>query len=244
MKREKLDIPNLFENKKDCCACGACLNICPKEAISLKQDEYGFLYPEIDEYLCIRCELCKKVCAFQNVEEDNVPISTFAAISKNRNQAKNSASGGIFAAIAQYVINNNGIVYGAAFDDSWNVKHIGIEHIEDLIKLQGSKYTQSNTDTTFIEVKKMLALGKQVLYSGTPCQIAGLKKYLGKDYTNLITIDIICHGVPSNKMFKDYLSYLEAKNNAKIQNFKFRDKKTGWGINGSVVFLKQNKKVA
>ncbi|EPB8190227.1 Coenzyme F420 hydrogenase/dehydrogenase, beta subunit C-terminal domain [Clostridium perfringens] len=234
-------IPNLFDEKKDCCGCGACLNICPKNAISMEEDQYGFKYPKIDETLCIGCHLCKKVCAFQNTEEDNSPIETFAAVSKDKIQLHQSASGGIFAAIAQQHINEEGVVFGAAFDKKWNVCHIGIERFDELKMLQGSKYVQSDTKETFREAKELLELGKKVLYSGTPCQIAGLKKFLNKEYSNLLTIDIICHGVPNNKMFKEYLNQIEQKENGKVVKFVFRDKRIGWGKNGSVEIKKQDK---
>nr|MCR4903058.1 Coenzyme F420 hydrogenase/dehydrogenase, beta subunit C-terminal domain [Butyrivibrio sp.] len=196
--------PVLFENKKDCCACGACLNICPKQAISMHEDEYGFIYPVVDEKLCIGCGACKKDCSYQNKDETNVPLECYAAVSKNKDQAKRSASAGIFSALATKTLLNGGVVYGAAFDKAWNVNHISIGSADELYKLQGSKYTQSNTGKTFSEVKKALIEGKNVLYSGTPCQIAGLKGFLGKDYNNLLTVDIVCHGVPNNKMFKEY----------------------------------------
>ena len=138
--------PVLFEKKTECCACGACLNICPKQAISLHEDEYGFLYPKINEELCIGCGACKKVCAFQNVEETNTPIKCFAAVSKDKEQAKKSASGGIFAALATKAIQEGGVVYGAAFDDDWTLSHRAVYSLSDLTKLQGSKYVQSNIE--------------------------------------------------------------------------------------------------
>jgi len=231
----------LYNEKKNCCGCGACLNICPKNAISMKKDSCGFLYPHIDTSACIGCGKCKKVCAFQNTKVSNKPISTFAAVAKDSEQTKRSASGGIFAAIAANYLKNDGIVFGAAFDSSWNVKHIPVSTLNELTKLQGSKYTQSNTGTTFKLVKQALKENKKVLYSGTPCQIAGLYGYLGKDYDNLLTIDLICHGVPSNKMFREYIQLMERKEGGKVVCFTFRDKSIGWGINGSVTFEKNKK---
>lgn len=225
----------LYEKKEDCCACGACVNICPKQAISMKEDEAGYLYPEINEDLCIECGACKNVCAYQHHEESNNPIDCYAAVSKNMEQSEKSASAGIFSAIASKVLRDGGTVYGAAFDDDWNVSHIAVDSIDNLYKLQGSKYTHSNTGHTFSDVKKELINGRFVLYSGTPCQIAGLKQFLRKEYENLLTIDIVCHGVPSNKMLKDYIHFLEEKHKGKLEKFLFRDKKLGWGKNGSAL---------
>lgn len=231
-------IPILYEDKADCCGCGACFNICPKKAILLREDESGFLYPEIDEAVCIGCGRCKNVCAFQNNEVVNNPLKIFAAVAKDRNMVEKSASGGIFAALARYTIEAGGIVFGAAFQKDWSVHHTEIDRLDQLYRLQGSKYVQSNTDKTFLQVKNYLETGREVLYSGTPCQIAGLYGFLGKDYENLITVDIICHGVPSNRMFQEYIRTLESKYGGKAVDFSFRDKEIGWGINGSVVIEK------
>lgn len=226
----------LFSEKRDCCDCGACKNICSKDAIYMYLDEYGFEYPKIDIEKCISCGLCNKVCAFQNIEEINTPIETYVGVAKDESTILNSASGGIFAAIAQMYIQEGGVVFGASFDKEFNPIHIGIDNVKDLHKLQGSKYVQSSVGTTYREVKKILQGGRKVLYSGTPCQIAGLKGYLMKEYDDLLTIDIICHGVPSAKFFKDYLSITEEKLKGKIKEFKFRDKSIGWGLNGSIIY--------
>ncbi|MBE5834817.1 MAG: 4Fe-4S dicluster domain-containing protein [Butyrivibrio sp.] len=227
--------PVLYLNKEDCCACGACLNICPKQAISMEEDELGFLYPQINKSLCIGCGACKRVCAFQNTDVENEPIKCFAAISRNAEQSKCSASGGVFAALATKIIKEGGIVFGAAFDEGWNLRHTSVDCIDQLKVLQGSKYVQSNTLNTFSEVEDELNKGRMVLYSGTPCQIAGLFGYLGRDYNNLLTIDIVCHGVPNNRMLKEYIYLLEKKFRGKLSAFTFRDKAIGWGINGSAV---------
>ncbi len=228
-------IPVLFKRKEDCCGCGACLNICPKQAITMNEDEYGFLYPIIDEDKCVRCGLCKKVCAFQNREETNVPLGCYAVVNENAEQASRSASAGVFAAIAEKVIGDGGIVYGAAFTQNWGVHHIAIDNLKDLVKLQGSKYAHSDIERTFSEAKKELLKGRWVLFTGTPCQVAGLYEFLGKDYENLITADIVCHGVPSSRMLQDYLKTIEKRYGGKITAFTFRDKLIGWGINGSAV---------
>ena len=230
----------LFKNKENCCGCGACMQLCPKNAIKMREDECGFIYPKINYEICIGCGKCKSSCAFQNKIINNSPQKTFAAVSKDSEIVKKSASGGVFASLAKKFINDKGIVFGASFCDEWNVKHIKVDNIDDLIKLQGSKYTQSSTEKTYSEAKKLLKKGIKVLYSGTPCQIAGLYGYLGNDYDNLITVDLVCHGVPNNRMFKEYLYFLENKEHGKIKQFTFRDKNIGWGINGSAVILKKD----
>lgn len=230
----------LFNDKKDCCACGACVNICPKNAISMAEDECGFLYPRIDRELCVGCGACKKVCSFQNKEETNTPLKTYAAVSENSGQRALSSSGGLFPAIAEKVLGENGVVFGSAYDENFNVSHIAVEKKEDLKKLQGSKYVFSSTKDTYKLVKEYLESGKTVLYSGVPCQIAGLYGYLGKSFEKLFTVDIVCHGVPSHKMFSEFLSSLEKENNGKLKSFTFRDKSIGWGINGSAVFKSGN----
>lgn len=226
----------LFNDKKNCCNCTACKNICPKDAIYMHLDEYGFEYPKINRKKCISCGLCNKVCAFQNIKENNKPIETYVAVSKDDKVLLESASGGIFTTIAQIYLRDGGVVFGATFDDDFNPIHIGISKIQDLYKLQGSKYVQSSIGNTYKEAKQFLNSGKKVLFSGTPCQIAGLKGYLMKDYDNLLTIDIICHGVPSLKFFKDYLQVMEQKIKGKIKKFNFRDKSIGWGLNGSILY--------
>lgn len=228
----KMKEMKLFKDKKDCCACGACLNVCPRQAISMQKDEYGFLYPQIDESKCIKCGLCLKTCAFQNSELKNIPIKTYAAQSDNTD-LKESASGGIFASIATNVLREGGVVYGAAMEiehDKLTLRHIAVENDVDLIKLQGSKYIQSSTENIYRDIKKKLNDNRLVLFSGTPCQVDGLNSYLGKKYENLITMDIICHGVPNNQMFQDYISLLEEKYKDKIIDFKFRDKTKGWSL--------------
>ena len=165
-------------------------------------DECGFLYPEIDGDLCVGCRKCTSVCAFQNINENNTPLSVYAAVSQNKEQAVKSASGGIFASLAEDYINKGGIVFGAAFDEKRGVLHQCINKTEELYLLQGSKYVQSKIGSTYKEAKELLIAGKKVLFSGTPCQIAGLNSYLGKEYDGLLTVDIICHGVPSEKIFQ------------------------------------------
>lgn len=235
----------LFDKKENCCACGACYNICPKNAIKMVVDEYGFKYPKIDYTKCISCGACKRVCAFQNIIEKNEPLQVVAAARKDENKIMKSASGGIFAVFAEYFLSIGGIVYGAALVKENNTlvpKHIGIDDLKDLPKLLGSKYVQSDIGNVYKEIRTLLNNKKQILFSGTPCQVAGLKAFLGKKYENLFAIDIICHGVPNAEFFKGYLEILEKKFNGEILEFKFRDKKDGWGpYILSADILKQNK---
>lgn len=226
-------VPVLYSSKDRCCGCGACLNICPRHAIAMKEDESGFLYPEIREDLCVRCGLCKKVCAFQNRQEESVPLACCAAVNKDKETLKYSASGGVFHALALDTLEKGGLVYGAAFTDTWTVCHIAGENRRQIGRLQGSKYAHSDTGWTFSEAKKMLEKGRLVLFSGTPCQIAGFKAFLGRDYDNLLMVDIVCHGVPSSSMLQKYIGYLEEKWGRSVTAFTFRDKSLGWGINGS-----------
>lgn len=208
-------------------------------------DEYGFKYPKIDKGKCIECGACMRVCAFQNVIEKNEPLQVIAAARKDENKIMKSASGGIFAVFAEYFLSIGGIVYGSALvneNDTLVPKHIGINSLENLDKLLGSKYVQSDIGNVYKEIRTLLNDKKQILFSGTPCQVAGLKAFLGKEYDNLFTIDIICHGVPNAEFFKGYLEILEKKFNGKILDFKFRDKKDGWGpYILSADILKQNK---
>lgn len=231
----------LFNEEKDCCSCSVCVNNCPKNAISIIENEQGFTYPIINSDMCICCEVCKKNCAYQNTQENNAPQYAYAAVVKDELLLKESASGGVFAGIAREILKNDGVVFGCSMeieDDILTPKHIMVERQEDLVKLQGSKYVQSIMGDTYQQVKKELLAGKIVLFSGTPCQVDALKHYLGKkEYSNLITIDLICHGVPGVKFFQDYIKNLQKKNHGKIIDFKFRDKSLGWGLNGSYSYI-------
>ncbi len=226
----------LFINTENCCGCGACMNICPKNAICMKTDKYGFVYPEIDVSVCVKCGMCQKVCNFQHKNESNEPLATFAVVSKEPEMILHSASGGAFAALASKTIAEGGVVCGAAFDNEWSVYHVFIERMDELEKLQGSKYVQSAIGNTYKKAKEYLDHGRKVLYSGTPCQIAGLYGYLGKEYDNLLTADLICHGVPNQQMFQEYLRSL-----GEVEGFTFRDKSLGWGINGKAVVRDKQK---
>lgn len=215
----------IIKSKYDCCGCGACAQRCPHNAIELTQDNEGFLYPQIDESICIDCGLCERVCPIINQELPSEPIKTFAAKNNDENIRQQSSSGGIFTLLATKVINNGGVVFGAIFNAKWEVEHDYTDTIEGLAKFRGSKYVQSKIGNNYILAEEYLKDGKQVLFSGTPCQIAGLKRFLRKEYDNLICVDIICHGVPSPFIWQ---KYLEQYNPADLSSISFRDKTNSW----------------
>lgn len=209
-------------SKYDCCGCDACEQICPTNCISMNEDEEGFEYPLVDLNLCIHCNLCEKVCPVIHQSKDRKPLNVYAAKNNNHSIWVKSSSGGVFSPIAEEIIKNGGVVFGAAFDDSWNVKHISVDKIEDLGKLRKSKYVQSSITKTFIEAREYLRKGTQVLFVGTHCQIAGLHLFLRKKYDNLLTVDVLCHGVPSPKIWRDYLSSISG--GEKLDKVSFRHK--------------------
>ena len=217
-------------NKTKCCGCHACYNICPKGAIKMQQDEKGFKYPVVDKDKCINCGLCNKVCPIINNKQTNNEPKAYACYNKDLKVRIQSSSGGIFTLLAEEILNKGGVVFGASFNKNFEVEHIKVEKIEELEKLRGSKYTQSNIGEKYKKAKEILEEGRYVLFTGTPCQIEGLKKYLQKDYKRLYTQDIICHGVPSPKVWKKYLEYRENKDNEKPQNISFRNKDNGWKL--------------
>lgn len=218
-----------IKDKKDCCGCYACYSICPKQCITMKADEEGFWYPVVNQDKCINCNLCKKVCPIINKPECiSYDRKAYAMYNKNEDVRLQSSSGGIFTLLAEYIINNNGKVYGATFDDDFNVKHIGIDKLENISLLQGSKYVQSKIENVYKSVKTDLNNGRQVLFTGTPCQVVGLKSFLRKEYDNLILMDIVCHGVPSPLIWQKYLDELKKSYKQNIQQIYFRNKDTGW----------------
>ena len=237
---------SVFKNKSECCGCGACVNICPRKAIELCEDEYGYVYPKINKEKCIGCNLCEKVCLYKNENNLNKNKICFAAVAQDDNIILNSASGGLFYIIAKECLKKDFVCYGCEMkfvESKPIVKHSRIDNLSDLKKLQGSKYVQSDTSTIFTEVKNDLNNEKKVLFSGTPCQVASLKNYLTalkiSNIKNLYTIDLICHGVPSKSMFDDYIGCIYKGYNK--CNFKFRDKTEGWGLLGKIELEKNNK---
>lgn len=214
-----------IKDKSKCSGCHSCMNICPKNCIEMKVDEEGFWYPVVDKEKCIECGLCEKRCPILNdMNIENTPHA-YACYNKDEEIRKESSSGGIFTLLASYIIDNGGIVYGAAFNQNFEVEHIKVTNKQDLSKLRGSKYVQSRIGNTYSKIKEQLNQNKLVYFSGTPCQIDGLLCFLNKKYDNLICQDIVCHGVPSPKIWKHYLKKFDLEKNAKIS---FRDKSTGW----------------
>lgn len=217
-------------NKYECCGCSACEQICPKSCISFKKDEEGFLYPEKDASTCIDCGLCEKVCPFSDnyTETTNTDPEVYAAYDES--SRTRSSSGGIFYTLAKYVIEEKrGWVFGAAFADHFQLQHIGVNNMQDVEKLRGSKYLQSKMGDTFLQIKRLLTDGVFVLFVGTPCQVAGLRAFLRKPFDNLFTADLVCHGTPSQQMFDYHINYLERKHKAKLTSYKFRYE-DGWGV--------------
>lgn len=228
---------------KDCCGCGACHEACPKSAITMKTDEYGYVYASIDNELCVDCGKCKSVCpAIVNNNDKGFEKKAYAGTSLDES-TKKSASGGIFALFAKKVLSEGGVVFGTEMNESFDVQVIGIESEEELPKLQGSKYVQSNMLPAFKQIKEALK-EKKVLFCGTPCQVSALKNYIGKENENLILVDLVCHGVPNNQMFKDEIVSLQKKYKGNLSKYIFRDKDYGHNVIGNLQFKNKNSKKA
>jgi coenzyme F420-reducing hydrogenase beta subunit len=227
-----------IKEKINCCGCSACIIKCPESCIDLVPDNEGFKYPKVNKRKCINCNLCIDVCPIiqkkSNYNESENEISNnfkkvfFACKSKNERIRHLSSSGGIFSLIAEYVLDKEGIIFGAGFNEDLILEHSYITNKKDLNKFRGSKYLQSNINNSYKDVKNYLNQNKLVLFTGTPCQISGLKRFLNKDYENLISVDIVCHGVSSPKVFDKYLKFKKSEQKSDILNISFRDKKEGW----------------
>ena len=215
-------------DKNKCCACHACYNICPVNAISMIEDEKGFKYPTVDKEKCINCGKCENICPILNEIKIDINPNAYACINKKDEIRLKSSSGGVFSLFAKYILDKQGVVFGATWNSDFSeVNHIYVTKEEELKKIRGAKYLQSNISDTYKKVKEFLDNDRFVLFSGTPCQIFGLKKYLNKEYEKLILQDIICHGVPSPLVWKKYKEFRE--NNNKTNNVEFRNKDyEGW----------------
>lgn len=219
----------LFSGKEDCCGCSACMSICPSHAITMKNDDQGFWYPVIDEEKCVDCGCCKNVCPLNNreVTAKEFDLKVFAVKNRDDNIRRNSSSGGVFYELANEILQRGGVVYGADFGKDFQIFHLRGKNLEDVRRMQGSKYVQSNLEGIFDSVKKDLIADKKVLFTGCPCQVDGLRHYLkGCKQDGLVTCDLICHGVNSPRVWKDYLAYISQKR--KILKIHFRDKPLGW----------------
>ncbi len=226
-----------------CSGCAACFNACPVGSIEMRENSEGFLYPIVNKDSCTECKLCENVCPILNPFQRKEPFATFAAKNRNSSIRLESSSGGIFSLIAERIIHEGGVVFGACYNDSMQVEHNFTESLAELNRFMGSKYIQGNIDHCYRQAAHFLDSGRKVLFSGTPCQIAGLNHYLHRDYADLLTIEVVCHGVPSPKVWRHYLDTLNINLNHASVNF--RDKQNGWqhynftisdSISGSVLF--------
>lgn len=227
-----------LRDKYLCCGCEACVQVCPNHCITFKADEEGFLYPIVDLESCIDCCQCERVCPVINQGEKRKPLQSFAAKNPNEEERLKSSSGGLFILLARKTIEYGGVVFGARFDNNWNVVHSYCETVEGIKPFMGSKYVQSRIGNNYLKVRQFLQNGRKVLFSGTPCQIAGLKRFLNKNYDNLLTVDLICHGVPSPAVWSQYVDEIEdnacnrneklLNNHFIIKDISFRDKRYGW----------------
>lgn len=232
-------------NPADCCGCTACASICNHDAVTMKPDALGFLYPEVDMEKCTNCGLCEKVCSFNDNYDTSLnfkePIA-YGARHKDIDEVMKSRSGAVFVALSDYVLDNGGVVYGAGYTDHFRVVHKRATTKEERDEFRGSKYVQSDMNTVFHQVKKDLKDGLTVLFSGTPCQTSGLSSYVGKKLReNLILVDLVCHGVPGPYVWRDYIAYLEKRESSNIINVNFRDKEEfGWKAHKETFVYERN----
>lgn len=228
------EVNNLPElaSKSQCTGCTACVSICPRQCICMDVDVEGFAYPKIEnDSVCISCGICERVCPVLNKKENSESLTkAYAAFSKNDLLRMESSSGGIFSELSKVVLQSGGIIYGASYNKNYIVEHISIDSIEKLEKLRGAKYSQSNLGESFQTIKNQLNSGEKILFSGTPCQVAGLKAFLEHDYDNLICIDFVCHGVPSPMVWKEYVKYRARTDDDStgLKRINLRNKESGW----------------
>lgn len=237
-----------IKNPADCCGCTACASICNHDAITMKPDALGFLYPKVDKEKCVDCGLCEKVCAFNDHYDTNLNLDkplAYGARHKDMNEVETSRSGAAFVAISDYILEQGGVVYGAGYTNHFRVVHKRASTKEERDEFKGSKYVQSDLNGVFRCIKKDLQDGRMVIFSGTPCQTAGLNSFVGKRLRkNLWLIDIICDGVPSPRFYSDYISYVEAKF-GNITSFCFRDKSvSGWASHKESYLIEDKKYIS
>lgn len=229
-----------MNQKQNCSGCGSCANVCTIQSILMVEDNEGFLYPQVDVSKCIDCGLCEKVCPILNKRGSNHTPIAYACINKNENIRLASSSGGVFTIIAEDTINNGGVVFGAGYNDDLKLVHSFVNATVGLAKYRGSKYEQSIIGETYKQAKEFLKKNISVLFTGTPCQIGGLYSYLGKEYEKLLCIDIVCHGVPSPKVFKRYKAVIENRYGAKTKKIAFRRKDAGWKLYNLAISFDNN----
>lgn len=232
-----------ISDKAKCCGCTACYSVCPRQCISMEPDEEGFLYPVADQGRCVQCGLCEKVCPFHSEHFNLKKETVFAAVQHTDFQKrKTSTAGGAFTWIAEEILRRKGIVYAVGYDENMVVRHQGCEELDELQKVRGSKYVQSDLNNTFREIKKWLEQERQVLFVGTPCQVHGLKNFMG-DHKCLYTIDLLCLGVSSPKLFAEWLGYLKEKYSSDVIDVQFRNKHYGYATPNVRVFLKNGREM-
>lgn len=240
----KLNRIDVFDESV-CCGCMACASVCPQGAILKTENSKGFIVPSIDDSKCINCGLCLKTCDFKKVHDRNSNIQkAYSLIVKDKKALHGSTSGGAFTALSDVVLGDEGYVVGAVMEKDFTVHHLITSDRSVRDSMRGSKYVQSGMDDVFPSVKDLLEKGKKVLFVGTPCQCGALRSFLGKEYNNLVVVDLLCHGVPNNKLFKDHVSFLERHYAQKITQYGFRDKKYGWDSYINVVKLSNGKSKA
>jgi len=229
----------LYSNQEECCGCTACISICPNDVIVMHRDEKGFDYPQIiNTQDCIECGLCLEVCPHKQQvinKEPNIKM-VYGLQHMSKDVLKSSSSGGAFTAISDVVLSRGGVVFGAIMDHNFDVFHQMAQDAPGRDRMRGSKYVQSEMRNTYKTVKEELIRGTEVLFIGTPCQVAGLNSFLDSDYPNLYTVDFLCHGTPSTLLLKDHIAHLEKRFKKKATSYFFRDKKYGWGHDETIGF--------
>ena len=218
-----------IQRKEDCCGCTACVNACPVNCIQMQEDTEGFKYPHVDSDHCVNCHNCEKVCPVINTPKNERKPAAFLARTRDSELLSKCTSGGVFTEIAREIVKNGGIAYGVVYGESFNIQHERISNLSGIERIPGSKYVQSDVGTIFAQVKEDVIAGNQVAFCGTPCQIAGLKNFLSKEYGNLLLIDLVCHGVPSPKLWRTYVDYIEKKH-GKLRFANFRSKRLGYHV--------------